>query len=407
MNFREIFIRLVAITTPYLYDNNVSLLELTRKLYENFHELCEALKSFEEDYSKFKEDTNKNLEDLKAYVDNYFNNLDLNSEVKSVIDSLIADGTIGNLINQELLGNINTHLTEIDEELKKIKENIETNTTDIANLKAYDVTNTSNILKLNTKQSVQIATCEANSNYVITNDDLVLNLNDVIYVHFNQAVDNTKDATLTINGIAKNVINKNGSLFKGNELENTDLILKVGEAGLYQIVDIATLMNLINSANTEITSLQGLVDSLEQDVINNTDGIDGLTKYITLNSVETLENATLTHGTVEAQAMKLAKNYDGSVIKLYGSISADINSNLGCEVTLQTSLRPKADITIGYLGIRQNTTTAGEVSSISPTIHTDGRVTFSFGTSTANRGHKIIFFPCLLFIKDFGDTIEV
>lgn len=403
MNFREIFIRLVAITTPYLYDNNVSLLELVRKLYEHFHKLCEALKSFEEDYSKFKEETNKNLEDLKAYVDNYFNNLDLNAEVKTVIDSLIADGTLANLINQDLLGNINEHLTEIDNELKTIKENIEKNTTDITNLKAYDEANTTNILKLKAKDSVQIASCEANSNYVITNDNLELNLNDVLYVHFNKAVDNTKDATLTINNVAKNVISKDGSLFKGSELENTDLILKVGEAGLYQIVDIATLMTLINQANTEISSLQTLVDSLEQDVINNTDGIDGLTKYMTLDTFEVLENATVTHGTVSSQGITLAKNYDGSVAKLYGTLVVDANSNLGCEVTLQTSLRPKTDITINCLGIRQQTTTLTEFFSVNPTIHTDGTVTFSFGTSTGNRGHKIILFPCLLFIKDFGD----
>ena len=151
MNFREIFIRLVAITTPYLYDNNVSLLELTRKLYEYFHELCTALKSFEDDYSKFKDDTNKNLEDLKAYVDNYFNNLDLSAEVKSVIDSLIADGTLANLINQELLGNINNHLTEIDTELETIKNSIRTNTNDITDLESDNTTNKSNILDLTTR----------------------------------------------------------------------------------------------------------------------------------------------------------------------------------------------------------------------------------------------------------------
>ena len=151
MNFREIFIRLVAITTPYLYDNNVSLLELTRKLYEYFHELCTALKSFEDDYSKFKDDTNKNLEDLKAYVDNYFNNLDLSAEVKSVIDSLIADGTLANLINQELLGNINNHLTEIDTELETIRNSIQTNTNDITDLESDNTTNKSNILDLTTR----------------------------------------------------------------------------------------------------------------------------------------------------------------------------------------------------------------------------------------------------------------
>ena len=419
MNFREIFIRLVAITTPYLYDNNVSLLELTRKLYEYFHELCTALKSFEDDYSKFKDDTNKNLADLKTYVDNYFNNLDLSSEVKSVIDSLIADGTLSNLINQELLGNINNHLTEIDTELETIKNSIQTNTTDITDLKNYNTTNTANILKLNTKQSVQIATCEANSNYVITNENLELNLNDVVYVHFNSAVDDTKDATLTINNIAKNVIKKDGSLFKGKDLENTDLILKVGSAGLYQIVDIATLMSLINNANTEISSLQTLVDSINQDVINNTDGIHSLSDFVQFTEFKqitasdcslTILNTNQSGGTLGNVAIGLAYNKDYSRFRMYGRAYYSNNDTNGTRaITIQTPLRPKENINLMSVGFVKDEGyyTIGDMNA---TIQTDGKLVLKCQqTGSASTATNICarLFSSDYTVKNFGDSGEM
>ena len=419
MNFREIFIRLVAITMPYLYDNNVSLLELTRKLYEHFHELCEALKSFEADYSKFKEETNKNLDDLKQYVDDYFNNLDLSAEVKSVIDSLIADGTLANLINHELLGIINNHLSEIDTELETIKINIETNTSDITNLKAYDTANTTNILKLNTKQSVQIATCEANSNYVITNDKLDLKLNDVIYIHFNQAIDNTKNATLTINNVAKNVIKKDGSLFKGKELENTDLILKVGNAGLYQIVDIGTLMSLINNANNKISSLQTLVDSLQQDVINNTDGIHGLTDFVEFTKFKqitasdcslTILNSTQSGGTLGNVSIGLAYNKDYSRFRIYGRAYYSNNTTLGTRaITIQTPLRPKENINLMSVGFVKDEGyyTIGDMNA---TIQTDGKLVLKCqqtGSAATTTNICARLFSSDYTVKNFGDPSEV
>ena len=417
MNFREIFIRLVAITAPYLYDNNVSLLELTRKLYEYFHELCTALKSFEDDYSKFKDDTNKNLEDLKTYVDNYFNNLDLSSEVKSVIDSLIADGTLANLINQELLGNINNHLSEIDTELETIKNSIQTNTNDITDLKNYDTTNTANILKLNTKQSVQIATCEANSNYVITNENLELNLNDVVYVHFNNAIDDTKDATLTINNVAKNVIKKDGSLFKGKDLENTDLILKVGNAGLYQIVDIATLMSLINNANNEISSLQTLVDSINQDVINNTDGIHSLSDFVQFTEFKqfapsdftlTTSDGTTNAGTLTNVNGGIAYNKDYSKFRIYGRFYYTLNSQGGSRyLNIKTPLRPTKEIQLSSVGFSGNVD-AYSVGDMNAKIKTDGTLSLicqSHGTS-GNTNYARIFTSDYT-VKDFGDSGEV
>ena len=345
MNFREILIRLIAMTTPYVYDQNVSLLELVRRLYSIVNELCIALQGLKDEY-----------DDLKTYVDNYFKNLDLSSEVKTVIDEMVADGTLANLINQDLLGNINneianltTSLNNTNEDIVTINGNIETINTDITSLKNYNVTNDSNILKLENKDKVQIATCEANSNYVINNENLVVNTNDILYIHFNQAIDNTKQATLTINGVAKNVIKDDGSLFLGSALENSDLILKVGNAGLYQIIDIANLQDSINHANTEINTLNTLYENLQTDVTNNTDGIQSLTDYLHFNRNlhYNYNQITSTNPTISAQSyIDCDFNKDGSAGKIYGFLNITAGGTEGNLEIADCGLRPKQDIVI-------------------------------------------------------------
>ena len=386
MNFREILIRLIAMTTPYVYDQNVSLLELVRRLYSIVNELCIALQGLKDEY-----------DDLKTYVDNYFKNLDLSSEVKTVIDEMVADGTLGNLINQDLLGNINTEITNIKSELQNVNNeingistNISTIQEDITGLKDYDNTNNSNILKLKNKQIVQIATCEANSNYVISNENFDVNLNDVVYIHFNQAIDNTKQATLTINNVAKNVIKDDGSLFLGSDLENTDLILKVGEAGLYQIVDIASLMSEINQANTKIISLTNEVntlnssyESLESDVASNTNGVNGLTDYIqldntinfTTDSISVLTSNGAVAGSVSTVQGGISYNKDYSKFRPNGLIVFTPNTQTGEKyLKIQTPLRPTQQLEfagVGFVNLNE-----GTIGSMRAQLTTDGQLRF-------------------------------
>ena len=386
MNFREILIRLIAMTTPYVYDQNVSLLELVRRLYSIVNELCIALQGLKDEY-----------DDLKTYVDNYFKNLDLSTEVKTVIDEMVADGTLANLINQDLLGNINTEITNIKSELQNVNNeingintNISTIQEDITGLKNYDNTNNSNILKLKNKQIVQIATCEANSNYVINNENFNINLNDVVYIHFNQANDNTKQATLTINNVAKNVIKDNGSLFLGSDLENTDLILKVGEAGLYQIVDIANLMSEINQANTKIISLTNEVntlnssyESLESNVASNTNDVNGLTDYIQLDntinftteSISVLTSNGAVAGSVSIVQGGISYNKDYSKFRPNGLIVYTPNTQTGEKyLSMQTPLRPIQQIEIPAVGfVNLNN---GTIGSMRAQLTTEGQLRF-------------------------------
>lgn len=247
MNFREILIRIIGMTTPYVYDNNISLLELVRRLYKFVNELATCV-----------QDLDKEFTDLKKYVDNYFNNLDISSEIKSVLNEMIEDGTLAEIINQELLGNINNEITSINESLATVNSTLEAHATELTYLTYRD--------------RFQVANCSANSNYAITNSNFTIQNDDVIFIHFNEAIDGTKDATLTINGIAKSVITKEGTLYKGSDIENQDIILRVTDAGLIQVVDILYFQEQINENKENIESLQNdvnnMLETLKPQLIN-------------------------------------------------------------------------------------------------------------------------------------------
>ena len=61
MNYREILIRLMSMTSPYVYDDEESFLEMLRKFYKYLHDLTTATKELSEDVEQVKTDMS-NLE---------------------------------------------------------------------------------------------------------------------------------------------------------------------------------------------------------------------------------------------------------------------------------------------------------------------------------------------------------
>lgn len=231
MNYKDVLIKLASMTIPYVYDDEVSFLQLDRKLYKIVHELIIAM-----------QDLSNNYDALENHVDEYFNNLNLTSEVQAIINKMVEDGTIAEIINSELFDNLNQEISTINESITGINKNI-------TELQNTTKNNTDNITNLEARSVLHVAECNENANYFISDESLEIKENDILYIHFNPAIVDTSDATLTINSVARNVINKEGSLFKGKDLENKDLILKVSNVGLIQIVDVADLQEQINDIN--------------------------------------------------------------------------------------------------------------------------------------------------------------
>ena len=52
--------------------------------------------------------------ELREYVLNYFDNLDIQNEINNKLDTMAEDGTLTEIINQEIFGEIQAQLTEIN-----------------------------------------------------------------------------------------------------------------------------------------------------------------------------------------------------------------------------------------------------------------------------------------------------
>ena len=410
MNFREILIRIIGMTTPYVYDNNISLLELVRRLYKFVNELATCVKELDKEFT-----------DLKDYVNNYFDNLDISSEIKTVLNEMIDDGTLANIINDELLGNINNEITSINETLATVNSTLESHATELTYLTYRD--------------RFQVANCSANSNYAITNSNFTIQNDDVIFIHFNEALDGTKDATLTINGIAKSVITKEGTLYKGSDIENQDIILRVTDAGLIQVVDIlyfqeqindnkesiSTLTNNLNTTNENVgnkdslntndkSSLVNAINEVNNNSNTNKSDINSIKSFLKLNNqIEVdLASCSVSEGNIDIPSswFHIVTNANKTYLKAYGYIRVQniTTPDIGyiSVVIPDTGLRPTEDIIVRPCGTTVLTgNVAGRYTSM--TFKTDGTIDLhlnSVGNVSTVLGY---FIPFVIYLENFGD----
>lgn len=129
-----------------------------------------------------------------------------------------------------------------------------------------------------------------------------------------------------------------------------------------------------------------------------------------LSSIETITNITTTVGSIDStgSSIKVAKNTDGSIAKIYGTIKVTLNGNTSpFTVSFPTSLRPSSNITFDNTVITRLTDPSYNIrymSVRSMSLDTNGVVTISHSGNSASMEDFIYLIPVLLFIKDFGDT---
>lgn len=119
MNYREVLIRLVAMTMPYVYDDEESFLQLMRKFYKMLHELTEATKQLSDELDKLKKDFNSYKVEIQALIDAInveLENFDLKITATKRELKLYTDNEIVNLRHYVDIqdANLNERITQIE-----------------------------------------------------------------------------------------------------------------------------------------------------------------------------------------------------------------------------------------------------------------------------------------------------
>lgn len=129
MNYREILIRLMSMTTPFVYDSEESFLEMLRKFYKYLHELTEASKEMSDD-----------IIDLRTEVNNFED--EINEEIQKINDILVEYDIKIERVKNELRIYVNDQIANlrnyVDSEDALLNERIRQ--IEIGNIKVYDPT---------------------------------------------------------------------------------------------------------------------------------------------------------------------------------------------------------------------------------------------------------------------------
>ena len=180
----------------------------------------------------------------------------------------------------------------------------------------------------------------------------------------------------------------------------------VGTLSNLSTTDKTSAVGAINEVNTAVGTAQGTANSANTTATNANDKATlalantakmNLTSFVTTQASNFSNVVKFTN---LGGSLTVATNSDGSVFKLYGTIT--FNKQFGdSSFKFASAIRPTSNITISGVGFFVEST--GYLRPFDATIETDGTVTIANYAGDINGANG--FFPnCLYFAKDFGDT---
>lgn len=143
---------------------------------------------------------------LKDYVENYFGNLDIQNEINNKLDQMAQDGTLAEIINQELLTNINQQISNLQTQQGQMTTNISNLTTNLNNNINKTNNNETQINNLNQTKAdnSDLVDFVNNTNQAINNQYEIIGRlqggTPTVVTDISQMTDTSKIYVLTTNG---------------------------------------------------------------------------------------------------------------------------------------------------------------------------------------------------------------
>lgn len=104
------FVRFVASAVPMVFDNSLSYYEalcaLWKWMQDNLVDVINHNATVTEQYIDYDLHTRELFIELKSYVDNYFDNLDVQEEINNKLDQMAEDGTLQEIITAYIQANV-------------------------------------------------------------------------------------------------------------------------------------------------------------------------------------------------------------------------------------------------------------------------------------------------------------
>lgn len=163
-----------------------------------------------------------------------------------------------------------------------------------------------------------------------------------------------------------------------------------------------TAVTSAGTANTNIGTMANLTTTEKSTLVGAINEVEGNIEKFNFTSFTPYNagNTTCNNCSITAGSITVATNSDGSIGKIYSDVNIMPTSNT-CSIVMNTSLRPTSNISIGACGYARNNTT-GYMNNCYMNISTAGVVSLEINANTGVE-HNVLYFPCLYFMKDFGD----
>lgn len=207
-----------------------------------------------------------------------------------------------------------------------------------------------------------------------------------------------------------------------SDMNKIDTQMKANSAAISEVSTKADL-----AKTTADTALQNA--NLAQTTANeaNTTATSALQKAVTneaninkfnLDSIDTFTQANFTASesaiSVNSAILNVAYDNDSSIAKIYGVVDFTVGSGATANnyASVQTNLRPKEKLIVTPIGekvmYRRDNNSLSDIFTLSIEIETTGELKVHLSVPESYNIGRVSchIYPCLLFLKDFGDTIQ-